>query len=103
MSCLRSSHTSANIFFGIFIQNRLGSGVYKGRTALIVTIIAAAVYILCGIVIYSSGINFPWMEKFCISAIYSIRGLSYFVLPIALAVLFRNKVAYRVTRPVLYN
>lgn len=90
-----------SICFGVFIQSLLGSGLYKGRTsrtALVITIVAAALYILNGF-IYSRG--YYRMGKFALQTVDSIQFLADIVLPIAIAVLLRSKTSYKLTRPVI--
>lgn len=86
---------------GVFIQSRLGSGLYKGRTvriALVIAIAAAAVYILSKI---SYTRAYLLMGEIGLQTILSIQFLAYMALIIAAAVLFRSRTAYRLTRPVI--
>lgn len=86
---------------GVFIQSRLGNGLYKGRTvriALAIAIAAAAVFILCKIVY---GRVYLGMGKFALHTVDTILFLAYMTLIIAAAVLFRSRTAYRLTRPVI--
>lgn len=86
---------------GVFIQSRLGNGLYKGRTvrtALVIAIAAAAVYILCKI---SYTRAYLLMGEIGLQTILSIQFLAYMALIIAAAVLFRSRIAYRLTRPVI--
>lgn len=86
---------------GVFIQSRLGSGLYKGRTvriALVIAIAAAAVLILCNIVY---GRVYLGMGKFALHTVDTIRFLAQMALIIAAAVLLRSRITYRLTRPVI--
>lgn len=90
-----------SICFGVFIQSRLGSGLYKGRisrAALVITIVATTLYILNGF-IYSRG--YYRMGKLALQTVESIQFLADIVLPIAIAILLRSKTSYKLTRPVI--
>ena len=86
---------------GVFIQSRLGNGLYKGRTvrtALVIAIAAAAVLILCNIVY---GRVYLGMGKFALHTVDTILFLAQMALIIAAAVLLRSRIAYKLTRPVI--
>lgn len=86
---------------GVFIQSRLGTGLYKGRvvrTALVIAIAAAAVFILCQIVY---GRVYTGMGKFALHTVDTIQFLAQMALITAAAVLFRSRIAYRLTRPAI--
>ncbi len=87
-----------SVCLGAYIQNEFGAGLYRGRRVKIALITLVA---MIGIMALIRSLKTLELSAFARSSICSFNILALIFIPLSAAVLFRSRVAYRLTRPLV--
>ena len=87
-----------SVCLGAYIQNEFGAGLYRGRRVKIALITLVT---MIGIIALIRCLKTLELSAFVSSSILSFNILASIFIPLSAAVLFRSRVAYRLTRPLV--
>lgn len=85
-----------SVCLGAYIQNELGTGLYRGRIVKVALIVLMT---MIGIMALMRSLKTLELSAFAHSSICSFNILASIFIPLSVAVLFRSRAAYRLTRP----
>lgn len=85
-----------SVCLGAYIQNEFGAGLYRGRTVKVALIALVTMIVIMALI---RSLKTLELSVFVSSSIYSFNILASIFIPLSVAVLFRSRVAYRMTRP----
>lgn len=87
-----------SVCLGAYIQNEFGAGLYRGRKVKIALI---TLITMIGIMALIRSLKTLELSAFASSSIYSFNILASIFIPLSAAVLFRSRIAYQLTRPLV--
>lgn len=87
-----------SVCLGAYIQNEFGAGLYRGQRVKIALI---ALMTMIGIMALMRNLKTLELSAFVSSSIHSFNILASIFFSLSAAVLFRSRVAYRLTRPLV--
>ena len=87
-----------SVCFGAYIQNEFGAVLYRGRIVKVALIVLMT---MIGIMALMRSLKTLELSAFACSSICSFNILASIFIPFSIAVLFRSRAAYRITRPLV--
>ncbi len=87
-----------SVCLGAYIQNEFGAELYRGRIVKIALIVLMT---MIGIMALMRSLKTLELNAFARSSICSFNILASIFIPLSVAVLFRSRAAYRLTRPLV--
>lgn len=84
-----------SVCLGAYIQNEFGDGLYRGRTVKVALI---ALVTMIGMIALMRSLKALELSAFVSSSIHSFNILASIFIPLSAAVMFKSRVAYRLTR-----